>query len=153
MQKSEKSHTDSARDSVLTRAVSWEHAFLDFIVNWVNDPTSERSLILFGQAGTGKSSIAYEAMRSHVFDKMHHLPEGTAQTGGLSLLTALAHRYPSFKTALREVVKKNTILRVGTRSYDALFEFLILEPLTDLPVVRPILVVIEPSPVLRTPVR
>ncbi len=67
--------------------------------------------------------------------------------------TALAHRYPSFKTALREVVKKNTILRVGTRSYDALFEFLILEPLTDLPVVRPILVVIEPSPVLRTPVR
>src|SRR6266403_826115 len=86
MQKSEKSHTDSARDSVLTRAVSWEHAFLDFIVNWVNDPTSERSLILFGQAGTGKSSIAYEAMRSHVFDKMHHLPEGTAQTGGLSLL-------------------------------------------------------------------
>src|SRR6266702_2434882 len=31
-------------------------AFLDFIVDWVNDPASERSLVLFGQSGTGKSS-------------------------------------------------------------------------------------------------
>ncbi|KAI9433078.1 hypothetical protein BJY52DRAFT_1422825, partial [Lactarius psammicola] len=30
-------------------------AFLDFIINWVNDPASERCLVLFGQAGTGKS--------------------------------------------------------------------------------------------------
>ncbi|KAH9024759.1 hypothetical protein EDB85DRAFT_252379 [Lactarius pseudohatsudake] len=35
-------------------------AFLDFIDNWVNDPASERCLVLFGQAGTGKSSIAHE---------------------------------------------------------------------------------------------
>ncbi len=46
-------------------------AFLDFIVNWVNDPTSERSFVLFGQAGTGKSSIAHEIARR--FDKMHRL--------------------------------------------------------------------------------
>jgi len=46
-------------------------AFLDFIVDWVNDPTSERSLILFGQAGTGKSSIAHEIAR--LFDKMYRL--------------------------------------------------------------------------------
>jgi hypothetical protein len=40
-------------------------AFLDFIINWVNDPNpdSERGLVLFGQAGTGKSSIAHEIMR------------------------------------------------------------------------------------------
>ena len=31
-------------------------AFLDFIVDWVNNPASERCLVLFGQAGTGKSS-------------------------------------------------------------------------------------------------
>src|SRR6266702_2526930 len=46
-------------------------AFLDFVVDWVNDPASERSLVLFGQAGTGKSSIAHEIARR--FDKMHRL--------------------------------------------------------------------------------
>src|SRR6266702_4622544 len=46
-------------------------AFLDFIVNWVNDPASERCLVLFGQAGTGKSSIAHEIARR--FDKIHRL--------------------------------------------------------------------------------
>ncbi|KAH8993506.1 hypothetical protein EDB92DRAFT_410865 [Lactarius akahatsu] len=45
--------------------------FLDFVVNWVNDPTSERCLILFGQAGTGKSSIAHEIARR--FHKIHRL--------------------------------------------------------------------------------
>ena len=48
-------------------------AFLEFIINWVNDPNpdSERCLVLFGQAGTGKSSIAHEIARQ--FDKMHRL--------------------------------------------------------------------------------
>src|ERR1700755_995189 len=46
-------------------------AFLDFIINWVNDPTSERAPVLFGKAGTGKSSIAHEIAR--LFDKMHRL--------------------------------------------------------------------------------
>jgi len=46
-------------------------AFLDFIVNWVNSPDSERSLVLFGQAGTGKSSIAHEIARR--FAEMHRL--------------------------------------------------------------------------------
>ncbi len=34
--------------------------FLDFIVDWVHNPNSERTLILFGQAGMGKSSITHE---------------------------------------------------------------------------------------------
>ncbi len=46
-------------------------AFLDFIVNWANDPASERGLVLLGQAGTGKSSIAHEVARR--FDNMHRL--------------------------------------------------------------------------------
>ncbi len=127
-------------------------AFLDFIVNWVNDPTSERSLILFGQAGTGKSSIAHEIAR--LFNKAHRLTssfifirreQSKPETYRFftTLARNLADRYPSFKTALGEIVKDNTDLRVGTRSYDTLFESLILEPLKDLPIVGPILVVID----------
>src|SRR6266481_4735630 len=127
-------------------------AFLDFIINWVNDPTSERSLILFGQAGTGKSSIAHEITR--LFGKAHRLTssfifirreQSKSETYRFftTLARDLADRYPSFKSALGEVVKDNTALRVGTRSYDTLFESLILEPLKDLPVVGPILVVID----------
>ena len=127
-------------------------AFLDFIVDWVNDPTSERSLILFGQAGTGKSSIAHEITR--LFGKAHRLTssfifirreQSKPETYRFftTLARDLADRYPSFKSALGEVVKDNTALRAGTRSYDTLFESLILKPLTDLPVVGPILVVID----------
>ncbi len=125
-------------------------AFLDFIVNWVNDPASERSLVLFGRAGTGKSSIAHEIARR--FDKMHRLTSSFVflrkeQSKPYHLFTTLARdlsdRYPSFKTALGRVVKDNSSLRVGTRDYGTLFESLILEPLKDLHIVGPILVVID----------
>jgi hypothetical protein len=59
-----------------------------------------------------------------------------------TLARDLADRYPSFKIALRKVVKNNTAL-VRTRDYDTLFKSLILEPLKDLHVVGPILVVID----------
>src|SRR6266702_1065601 len=126
-------------------------AFLDFIVNWVNDPTSERGLVLFGQAGTGKSSIAHEI--AHRFDKMHRLTSSfiflrKEQPKPYHLFTTLARdlsdRYPSFKTALGRAVKDNSsLLRVGTRDYRTVFESLILEPLKDLHIVGPILVVID----------
>ena len=127
-------------------------AFLDFIINWVNNPTSERGLVLFGQAGTGKSSIAHEIAR--LFDKMHRLTssiiflrrEQSVQKA-YHLFTALARdladRYPSFKIALGKVVKDNTALLVGTRDYKTLFESLILEPLKGLHIVGPILVIID----------
>ena len=118
----------------------------------MNDPTSERGLILFGQAGTGKSSIAHEIARQ--FDKMHRLASsfiflrreqsiGRAYYLFTNLARDLADRYPSFKVALGNVVKDNTALRVGTRDYHTLFESLILQPLKDLPIVGPILVVID----------
>ena len=128
-------------------------AFLDFIVNWVNDPASERGLVLFGQAGTGKSSIAHEIAR--LFDKMRRLTssfifsrsEHSERKASYHLFTNLAHhlanRYPSFKLALGNVIKDNTALRAGTRDYHTLFESLILEPLKDLRIVGPILVVID----------
>ena len=127
-------------------------AFLDFIINWVNNPASERGLVLLGQAGTGKSSIAHEIAR--LFDKMHrltssfifHRREQSVQKS-YHLLTTLVHnladRYPSFKIALGRVVKDDTALRVGTCDCDVLFESLILEPLKDQHIVGPILVIID----------
>ncbi len=127
-------------------------AFLDFIVNWVDNPNSERSLVLFGLAGTGKSSIAHEIARR--FDKLHRLTSSIiffrkeqSKREAYHLFTTLARdlsdRYPSFKVALGEVIKDNTSLRVGTRDYPTLFQSLILEPLKDLHIVGPILVVID----------
>ncbi|KAH9026560.1 hypothetical protein EDB84DRAFT_338491 [Lactarius hengduanensis] len=125
-------------------------AFLDFIDNWVNDPASERCLVLFGQAGTGKSSIAHEIARR--FDKIHRLTSSfiflrTEQSKPHHLFTTLARdlsdRYPSFKAALGRVVKDNSSLRTGTRDYATLFGSLILDPLKDLHIVGPILVVID----------
>ena len=127
-------------------------AFLDFIVDWVNNPTSERSLILFGLAGTGKSSIAHEiACR---FDEMRRLTSSfifvrkvQSKTEAYHLFTNLARdladRYPLFKTTLGRVVKDDTSLRLATRDYGTLFQRLILEPLKDLHIVGPILVVID----------
>ncbi len=60
-----------------------------------------------------------------------------------TLARDLSDRYPSFKTALGKVVKDNSSLRVGTRDYDTLFESLILEPLEDLHIIGPILVVTD----------
>ena len=127
-------------------------AFLDFIVDWVNDPASERCLVLFGQAGTGKSSIAHEVARR--FNNMHRLTSSfiflrkeQSKREAYHLFTTLARdlsdRYPSFKTALGRIVKDKSSLRVGTRDYETLFQSLILEPLKGLHIVGPILVVID----------
>jgi hypothetical protein len=127
-------------------------AFLDFITDWVNDPESERTLVLFGQAGTGKSSIAHEI--SHRFNQMHRLTSSfifwrkeQSKHEAYHLLTTLAHdlsdRYPSFKAALGKTVQGDFSLRVRTRDYPTLFEFLILKPLEDLHIIGPILVVID----------
>ena len=129
--------------------------FLEFVADWVNDPNpdSERALVIFGQAGTGKSSIAHEIAQR--FDKMHRLTssfmfsrsEQSERMAPYRLFTTLAHhlaeRYPSYKIALGNVVKDNSDLRRGTHDYRTLFESLILEPLKDLHIVGPILVVID----------
>jgi hypothetical protein len=127
-------------------------AFLDYIIDWANDPASERCLVLFGQAGMGKSSIAHEIARR--FNTMHRLTSSfiflrkeQSKREAYQLFTTLARdladRYPSFKAALRTVVKDSSSLRVGTRDYETLFQSLILEPLKDLRIVGPILVVID----------
>ena len=118
----------------------------------MNDRASERCLVLFGQAGTGKSSIAHEI--AHRFDRIHRLTSSfiflrkapykrEAYHFFTTLARDLADRYPSFKTALGKVVGDNSSLRAGTCDYDTLFQYLLLEPLKDLHIVGPILVVID----------
>ena len=96
--------------------------FLDFITNWVNDPVSERCLVLFGLAGTGKSSIAHEITRR--FDKVHRLTSSfffSRNPEAYHLFTTLARdlsdRYPSFNAALGRIVRDNSYLRCGTHDY------------------------------------
>jgi hypothetical protein len=60
-----------------------------------------------------------------------------------TLARHLSDHYPSFKITLGQVVKNNTDLQGGTRDHRTLFETLILEPLKDLHIVGPILVVID----------
>jgi hypothetical protein len=118
----------------------------------VNNPASERCLVVFGQAGTGKSSIAHEVARR--FDDMHRLTSSfifsrkeQSKREAYHLFTTLARdlsdRYPSFKMALGRVVKDNAALRVGARDYETLFQSLILDPLNGLHIVGPIFVVID----------
>src|SRR6267378_1305629 len=125
-------------------------AFLDCIVDWVNNPDSERALILFGQAGTGKSAIAHEVARR--FANMHRLSSSFINRRAegskpyllfTTLARDLADRYPSFKTALGRAIQDDTSRRIGARDYSTLFESLLQQPLRDLHLVGPILVVID----------
>src|SRR5271170_6395435 len=124
--------------------------FLDFIVDWVNNPESKRALVLFGQAGTGKSSIAHEVARR--FDGMRRLSSSFVFRRGdgpkprhlfTTLARDLSDRYPSFKAALGKAIKDNTSLRQGAQDYQSVFESLLRDPLEGLQVVGPIFVVID----------
>ena len=127
-------------------------AFLDFIVDWVNNPAAKHMLVLFGLAGTGKSSIAHEIARR--FDKSRRLSSSfifvrkeQSRSEAHHLFTNIAHnlagRYPLFKAALGRAVKDDISLRRDTHDYDILFQRLILQPLEEVTIVGPILVVID----------
>ena len=123
---------------------------MDYIVNWVKNPRSERGLVLFGQAGTGKSSIAHEV--AHLFDKkclgsyFAFLRKEQSKDDAYQLFTTLARdlsdRNPAFKHALGRVVKDKSSLR-SAREYRTLFECLLLEPLKNLPHFGPIVIIID----------
>jgi NACHT domain len=124
--------------------------FLDYVVKWVENPTSNRGLVLLGQAGTGKSSIAHEVAR--YFDDKHlgsyfaFLRKEGSKDEAYKLFTTLARdlsdQNPAFKHALGRVLKNKSSLR-GTRDYRTLFECLLLEPLKHLALPGPILIVID----------
>jgi NACHT domain len=123
--------------------------FLDYIIKWVENPESERALVLLGQAGTGKSSIAHEIARR--FDDkclgsyFAFLRKEQSKDKAYQLFTTLSRdlsdRSPAFKRALGRVIKDKSSLR-GARDYHTLFECL-LEPLKNVPLPGPVLIVID----------
>ena len=117
----------------------------------MNNPDSKRGLVLFGQAGTGKSSIVYEIARR--FRAMKRLTsyfiflraEQSKREDYLfftTLVYDLSSRYPSFKTALGKVIRDNVRLR-NAQDYHTLFEYLLLQPLRDVHIIGPILIIID----------
>jgi Cdc6-like AAA superfamily ATPase len=124
--------------------------FLDYIFKWVENPKSECTLVILGQAGTGKSSIAHEVAR--MFEKTYlgsyfafRRGEGS-KSKAYQLFTTLAcdlsDHNPAFKLALGKVIKESSSLR-NTRDYRTLFERLLLEPLKNLKFDDPILIVVD----------
>ena len=125
--------------------------FLDYIARWVANPDSKRGLVLFGQAGTGKSSIAQEIARR--FQAMNRLTSyftflraEQRKREDYHLFTTIVHdlsqRYPSFKIALGKVIRDNKSLRTA-QHYRLLFESMILRPLEDVQLVGPVFIIID----------
>jgi NACHT domain len=124
--------------------------FLDHITTWVENPKSQRGLALLGQAGTGKSSIAHEVARR--FNRkglgcyFAFLRKEQSKDEVYQLFTTLArdlsYHHPTFKLALGRILKEDPSL-CGTRDYRTLFESLLLEPLKNLPLPGPILIIID----------
>jgi NACHT domain len=124
--------------------------FLDYIFKWVENPKSERTLVVLGQAGTGKSSIAHEVARrlektclgSYFAFRRGEGSKGKAYQLFTTLACDLSNHNPAFKLALGKAIKENLSLR-NTRDYRTLFERLLLEPLKNLKFDDPILIVID----------
>jgi NACHT domain len=124
--------------------------FLDYIINWIENPKSERVLVLLGQAGTGKSSIAHEIARRFenvcLGSYFAFLRKEHSKDEAYYLFTTLARdlsdHYPPFRLALGRAIKDDSSLR-SSRDYPTLFERIILEPLKGLQVGGPILLIID----------
>jgi AAA ATPase domain len=124
--------------------------FLDYILNWVENPNSKRGLVLLGQAGTGKSSIAHEVARQLdekcLGSYFTFLRKEGSKSDAYQLFTTLARdlsdRHCAFKRELGRIVKDNSSLR-GSRDYRTLFERLLVDLLRNLSLPTPILIVID----------
>ena len=127
--------------------------FLNAIMDWVNDPglSSPNVLVLFGQAGTGKSSIANEvALR---YSRMNRLTTSYFFARGYysgrepylfftTLARDLCKIWPAFKVALWKLIKKKPEL-ASTYNYTTLVESLLQGPLGGLFFVGPVFIVID----------
>ena len=127
--------------------------FLDAIADWVNnvDPSSAKALVLFGQAGTGKSSIAHEI--ANRFYRTERLTASYCFVRGkpssrephrffTTIARNLSARYPAYKSSLCTVIKQNPDL-LSAEDYTTLFMSLVVKPLKDLLFVSPVFIVID----------
>lgn len=96
-----------------------------------------RGLILFGKAGTGKSSIAYEIASRFCFEEHpgSYFSFSRAQKSKqrdhhlfTTIIRDMADHHPSFKLALGKMIINNTPLRTSD-DFNQLFNTLLLEPL------------------------
>jgi len=106
--------------------------------------------MLFGQAGTGKSSIAHEIAKR--FDATGRLTtsycfiRGDTSRDPYRFFTTLARNLcsicPAFKAALYTIIREKPDLLAAT-DYTTLFKSLIVDPLEGLQSVSPMLIVID----------
>jgi NACHT domain len=127
--------------------------FLDHIVEWVKNPKSDRGLVLLGQAGTGKSSIAHEIalqfdetyLGSYVaFVRKEKRKESNDEAYHFftTLARGLSDRYPQFKLALKKAIASDPSFGT-TRDPRRLFTRLLVNPFKSVPLVDPILIIID----------
>jgi AAA ATPase domain len=111
---------------------------------------SKRGLVLFGEAGTGKSSIAHEVARrfddKYLASYFTFLRSEQSKDEAYQLFTTIARdlsdRNLAFKHALARVIKDKSSLR-NSRDYRTLFESLLVEPLKNLSLPVPVLIIID----------
>ncbi|KAI0318856.1 hypothetical protein OF83DRAFT_1056097 [Amylostereum chailletii] len=127
-------------------------AFLKDVEEWVNDLDSEqRVCVIFGQAGTGKSSIAHEVARrfgqlkrlgsSFCFNRVDQTTRSPQRLVS-NLARDLAYCDPHFKQALYRTIRDGTHLRHQDDIAWQL-ENLILQPMREFHVVGPLVLVID----------
>ena len=125
--------------------------FLDAIVQWLNDPSSPKVLALFGQAGTGKSSIANEI--AHLYSSRNRLTTSYFFVRGnpagrepyrffTTLARGLCRICPAFKASLGRIISEKPEL-AHVQNYTTLVESLLRDPLKNLDFVGPVVVVID----------
>jgi len=122
-------------------------------MKWANDPdpASPMILMLFGQAGTGKSTIAHEvARRFHDMGRLttsyFFVRRSTSKRESYRLFATLAHdlcsRFPAYKAALAKSIHNNPDV-VYAQDYPTLFNSLLRDPLQNIHFVGPVLIVID----------
>ena len=124
--------------------------FLNHIFKWIENPESQRGLVLLGQAGTGKSSIAHEVAHRYenkgLGSSFAFLRKEGSKDEAYQLFTTIArdlsNRYPAFKCELGKVVEKDSSL-LSNRQYRTLFERLLLQPIKVLQTPDPIIIIID----------
>lgn len=142
-----------ARDFIQLKVVFHRRELNSAIMEWANDPepASSMNLILFGQAGTGKSTIAHEVARrfhdmgrlttSYFFDKQSTFKRESYRFFA-TLARDLCSRCPAYKVALGKSIDNNPDV-IYAQDYSTLFDLLLRDPLENVYFVGPVFIVID----------